>query len=63
MPNLPDPDIMTSADRRAEVASILAAGFLRHRLNEAKKREIQLDVLRRPSDECLKPSSMERDSE
>ena len=58
MPNLLDPELMTPADRRAEVASILATGFVRHRLREAEKREKPLDVLRRPSDECLKPSSM-----
>jgi len=57
MPTLPDPDLMTSADRRAEVATILATGFLRLRLREAKQREKPLDVLRRPSDECLEPSS------
>ena len=57
MPNLPDPDMMTPADRRAEVASILATGFLRLRLREAKQREKSLDVLPRPSDECLEPKS------
>jgi len=55
--SLPDPDTMTPAARRTEVATILAAGFLRLRLREAKQREKSLDVLRRPSDECLKPSS------
>jgi hypothetical protein len=48
---------MTPADRCDEVASILATGFVRHRLREAKKREKPLDVLRRPSDEYLKPTS------
>ena len=57
MPNLLDPDMMAPADRRAEVAAILATGFVRHQLREAKKREKSLDVLRRLSDECLKPSS------
>jgi len=65
MPNPPysrrasllDPDLMTAADRRAEVASILATGFLRYRLQEATKREIPLDVVPRPSDECLEPKS------
>jgi hypothetical protein len=42
---------MTPADRRAEVATILAAGFLRLRLKQTKKREILLDVLPRPSGE------------
>jgi hypothetical protein len=55
--DLPDPDTMTPAARRAEAASILATGFLRHRLREAKKREIPLDVLPRLSDECLEPES------
>ena len=45
------PDTMTPADRRAEVATILAAGFLRLRLKQTKKREILLDVLPRPSGE------------
>jgi hypothetical protein len=53
----PDPDLMTPADRRAEVAAILAVGFLRLRLNQTKKREILLDVLRRSSDQCLEPES------
>jgi len=57
MHHLPDPDTMTPAARRAEVATILAAGFLRLRLRQAKKREIPLDVLPRPSDECLEPES------
>jgi hypothetical protein len=48
---------MTPAARRTEVAAILAAGFLRLRLKEAKKREKPLDVLPRPSDECLEPKS------
>jgi hypothetical protein len=48
---------MTPAARRTEVATILAAGFLRLRLKQTKKREIPLDVVRRPSDGCLKPSS------
>ena len=55
--SLPDPDTMTPAARRTEVATILAAGFLRLRLNETKKREIPLDVLPRPSDKCLEPES------
>ena len=57
MHHLPDPDTMTAAARRTEVAAILAAGFLRLRLKEAKKREKPLDVLPRPSDECLEPKS------
>jgi len=52
----PSPDTMTPAARRAEAATILAAGFLRLRLNQTKKREIPLDVLPRPSDECLEPA-------
>lgn len=55
--SLPDPELMTPEDRRAEVANILATGFVRLRLRGAKQREKPLDVLRRPSDECLKPSS------
>jgi hypothetical protein len=54
---------MTPAARRTEVATILAAGFLRLRLKQAKKREIPLDVLPWPSDECLEPKSRERDRE
>ena len=61
MDHLPDPDMITPAARRAEVATILASGFLRLRLKQAKKREIPLDVLPRPSDECLEPKSRERD--
>ena len=57
MHHLPDPDMMTPAARRAEVAAILASGFLRLRLKQTKKREIPLDVLARPSDECLEPKS------
>ena len=57
MHHLPDPDMMTPADRRAEVATTLTSGFLRLRLKQAKKREIPLDVLPRPSDECLEPKS------
>ena len=49
MRDLADPDMMTPTDRRAKAATILAAGFLRLRLREAKKREIPLDVLPRPS--------------
>jgi len=56
MDHLPDPDMMTPAARRAEVAAILASGFLRLRLKVAEKREILLDVLPRPSDECLEPA-------
>jgi len=37
--------------RRAEVAAILAIGFLRSRLRHVDDREILLDVLPRPSDE------------
>jgi hypothetical protein len=48
---------MTPAARRTEVATILAAGLLRLRLKQTKKREIPLDVLPRPSDECLEPKS------
>jgi hypothetical protein len=48
--------MMTPAARRAEVAAILASGFLRLRLKVAEKREILLDVLPRPSDECLEPA-------
>ncbi len=55
--NLPDPDLMTPAERRAEVATLLATGFLRHQLREATKREKSLDVLRLASDECLEPTS------
>jgi len=62
MPHLPDPDLMTPDARRAEVAAILAAGFLRLRLNETKKREIPLDVLPRPNDECVEPQSEGRDT-
>jgi len=58
----PSPDLMTPAARRAEVAAILAAGFLRLRLKQAKKREIPLDVLPRPSDECLESQSRRRDT-
>jgi len=57
MYHLPDPDTMTPAARRAEAAAILATGFLRLRLKQAEKREIPLDVLPRPSDECLEPKS------
>ena len=57
MHHLPDPDTMTPAARRTEVATILAAGFLRLRLKQTKKREKPLDVVRRPSDECLEPKS------
>ena len=57
MHHLPDPDTMTPAARRTEVATILAAGLLRLRLKQTKKREIPLDVLPRPSDECLEPKS------
>jgi len=48
---------MTPAARRTEVATILAAGFLRLRLKQTKKREKPLDVVRRSSDECLEPKS------
>jgi hypothetical protein len=42
---------MSPADRRAEVASILASGFPRLRMKQTKKREIPLDVLPRAGDE------------
>jgi len=47
----PDPDLMAPDARRAEVAAILAIGFLRSRLRHVDDREILLDVLPRPSDE------------
>jgi hypothetical protein len=53
--------MMTPADRRAEVAAILATAFLRLRLREAKQREKSLDVIRRPSDECLESTSRRRE--
>jgi hypothetical protein len=48
-----DPALMSPAARRAEVVAILATGFLRLRLKGVDDREIVLDVLPRPSDECL----------
>jgi hypothetical protein len=53
----PDPDTMAPAARRAEVASILAPGFLRLRLDETKKKETPVGILPRLSDKCLERES------
>ena len=44
--SLPDPALMSPAARRAEVAAILATGFLRLRLKHVDGGEQDLDVLR-----------------
>ena len=55
--NALDPELMDPSQRLAEVAKLLATGFLRLRMRGADARQKPLDVLRRPSDECLEPKS------
>ena len=50
-----DPELLTAQERLQEVASLLALGFLRHRLRAAKRREKPLAIPREPSDSCSKP--------
>jgi len=52
---------MPLAARCREVASLLAAGFLRRRLKRADVEKKGLDVLPASSDSCLEPSSEERE--
>ncbi len=54
--SLLDPDRMIPADRCAEIASILATGFLRLRRADVENKE--LDVPPTLSDSCLKPLSI-----
>ena len=53
MHNPLDPALMSPAARRAEVAAILATGFLRLRLRHVDGRHEGPDALRPPSEECL----------
>lgn len=62
MHNPLDPALISPAARRAEVAAILATGFLRLRLRHVDGGEKDLDVLRQSSDECLKSTSRRRDT-
>jgi len=48
------PEMMTAHERLAEVASLLARGFLRARLRAAEKRQNGLAILRTSSHECPK---------
>ena len=52
-----DPELMTAEERLAEVASLLARGFLRARLRTAEKSRRGLAIPGEPSDSCLKPKS------
>ena len=54
-PNALDPSLMSTGERLEEVASLLALGFLRHRLRAAKRREKPLAIPGEPSDSCSKP--------
>jgi len=56
-PNPLDPDLLTARERVAEVASLLARGFLRSRLRSARKCQRDLAIPAEPSDSCLKPKS------
>jgi len=58
---LQNPESMSPADRCREVASLLAAGFVRLRLKRADLENKGLDVLRTSSHSCLEPSSEERE--
>ena len=60
MDRLRDPGTMTPAARRAEVAAILASGFLRLWLGRADVESKGQDVLPTSSHSCLGPSSEER---
>jgi hypothetical protein len=52
------PDLMTGIERVAEVASLLATGFLRHRLRRAPDGgEKDLAIPRLSSDSCVEPTS------
>jgi len=54
-PNPLDPELMPAKERLAEVASLLAKGFLRHWLRKAADgRENGLAILRTSSHECPK---------
>jgi len=52
---------MPAADRCREVASLLAAGFVRLLLKRADVENKGLDVLPASSHSCLEPSSEERE--
>jgi len=54
-PNPLDPQLLTAQERLAEVASLLAWGFLRQWLRTAKRREKPLAIPGEPSDSCSKP--------
>jgi len=57
-PNPLDPELMTAKERLAEVASLLARGFLRYWLRKAADgRENGVAILRSSSHECPKPES------
>jgi hypothetical protein len=58
-PNPLDPELLTAQERLAEVASLLARGFLRHRLRAAKQREKPLAIPAEPSLHWVKPKSEE----
>lgn len=52
------PDLMTAARRLREVASLLAAGFLRHWGRKGSDSgDTGLDFLRPSSDQCPEPTS------
>jgi hypothetical protein len=51
--------LLTTQERLAEVASLLARGFLRHRLRAAKQREKPLAIPAEPSLHWVKPKSEE----
>jgi hypothetical protein len=66
--NALDPELITGIERLAELASLLATGFLRHRLRKASLRadshrraadgaENGLAILRASSDSCVKLKS------
>jgi hypothetical protein len=57
MKNPLNPELMPAKERLAEVASLLARGFLRARLRAAEKCQKGLAILRTSSHECPKPKS------
>ena len=62
MLNALDPELLSPAERRAEVGALLALGLLRCRLRAAGRREKRLDNPRHSSDSCPKPSSGGRET-
>jgi hypothetical protein len=55
--NLLDPELLYPAARHAEIAHLLARGYLRYRLQCADDREKYLAFLRDPSHSWCEPSS------